>query len=85
MDHDDRQVRDKNGEPVIQKARNLSLDYCSNPREMNKPQLKNFMPPDQLATGKNVICIKNKGNLTENKHIAFETCNQKTYAKKCEK
>ena len=67
----------------------MTLGYCSNYRnEKMTDQLANFLPPNQskkLAAAKNVICIKNKGNLTENQHIAFETCNQKTYAKKCEK
>ena len=32
---------------------------------------------------KNVLCLRDKANLSQKQHIAFETCNQNTYAKKC--
>ena len=51
-------------------------------------QVKNFVSSENEANamkyaGKNVLCLRDKANLTQKQHIAFETCNQNTYAKRC--
>lgn len=71
----------EDGQILIEPSNAVQVDLCKNQAK----ELKKFLDPieDDIMKYANQLCLKNKGGLNETMHIAFETCNQQLYAKKC--